>query len=112
MKRLVLWALLSPLAVVAQVHKCQIDGKPAYTEAPCPAGTGKEIQSRETTLDTSVVREQAGRMPKEPAPVVAKKAKPAGLCSHIKWQGAAPTQRESELMSACMKKAAKDYRRP
>lgn len=112
MKHLVLWALLLPVAAAAQVHKCQIDGKTAYTEAPCPTGTGKEIQIRENTLDTSGVREQAGRMPKEPAPVVAKKAKPAGLCSHIKWQGAAPTQRESELMSACMKKAAKDYRRP
>ena len=112
MKRLVLWAVLSPLAAFAQVHKCQIDGKTAYTEAPCPTGTGKEIQIRENTLDTSGVREQAGRRDKEPAPVVAKTAKQPGLCSHIKWQGTSPTQRESDLMKACMQKAAKDYRRP
>lgn len=111
MKHLVLWALLLPLAAAAQVHKCQIDGKTAYTEAPCPTGTGKEMQIRENTLDTSGVREQAGRMPKEQAPV-ATKAKPAGLCSHIKWKGAAPTDRESEQMSECIKKAVRDMRRP
>lgn len=111
MKRLVLWAILSPLAVAAQVHKCQIDGRVAYTEAPCPTGTGGAIDVRENSIDASGQRQQVAKIPKPIDPARPRGGSP-GLCSHIKWQGASPTQRESEQMSACMSKAVKDFRRP
>ena len=65
MKRLVLWAVLSPLAAFAQVHKCQIDGKVAYTEAPCPStakGTQLNIQTSAAGPDTSKERTESMRV--------------------------------------------------
>jgi hypothetical protein len=105
MKLLVLWALLFPLAVAAQVHKCQIDGKTAYTEAPCPTGTGGAVEIRENSLDASGQREQVDKIPKVTAPVRPRGGYP-GPCDYIRWKGASPTKEESEAYTACRKRNA------
>lgn len=55
MKRLVLWALLFPLAAFAQVHKCAgPGGKVILTDKPCaPADSLGVMVVRPNTLDTS-----------------------------------------------------------
>lgn len=108
MKRLVLWALLLPLAAAAQVHKCQIDGKTAYTEAPCPTGTGGAIEVRENSLDASGQRDQVGKIPKVAAPARPRGGYP-GPCDYIKWKGASPTKEEVEARKACEKRNAKGH---
>ena len=63
MKRLVLWAILSPLAVAAQVHKCQIDGKITYTEAPCSgAAKGAALNIRPSSGASDESKERTASM--------------------------------------------------
>jgi hypothetical protein len=114
MKRLVLWAFLSPLAALSQVQKCQIDGKTVYSDSLC-GQTGVAVNVNPNSMDTSALRKQAASAEKaaekERAASTKRQSTP-GPCDHIKWAGASPTQREAETMRQCMRKFAKEYRRP
>ncbi|WP_395407924.1 DUF4124 domain-containing protein [Pseudoduganella sp. UC29_106] len=43
MKTLLLFALVLPAAAQAQVHKCTVDGKVTYSQAPCERGQAAVI---------------------------------------------------------------------
>ncbi len=60
MKPLLLLALLLPLAVGAQVRKCQIDGKIVYSDSQC-GQHGSSVNTTANTVDTSSIRKEAQR---------------------------------------------------
>lgn len=118
MKHLVLWAFLSPLAALAQVQKCQIDGKTVYSDSEC-GQTGVAVNVKPNSLDTSGLRAQIASDKAQAAAAqrlatVAVKA-PSGRpdpCGHIKLKGAVPTADEAERRKDCRLKAARDRIRP
>lgn len=105
MKLLIALAILVPMAADAQVHKCQADGKVTYSEAPCSTGSGGAIQIRENSVDTSSIRDQAGRQPQPVAPRKAKVGEQADPCGYLRtWKGA-PTADQGNAHLACQKRA-------
>lgn len=60
MKPLILLALLLPLAVGAQVRKCQIDGKTVYSDSQC-GQQGAVVNTTANTVDSSGLRAQVQR---------------------------------------------------
>lgn len=60
MKHLFLLALLLPLAVGAQVRKCQIDGKMIYSDTQC-GQQGATVNTTANSVDSSGLRQQAQR---------------------------------------------------
>ena len=60
MKRLLWLGLLFPVIALAQVQKCQINGKTVYSDSQCGQG-GETISATVNSLDTSGMREQAAK---------------------------------------------------
>lgn len=107
MKVLPLLVLVVPLMAGAQVHKCRVDGKVTYSEAPCPPGSGGAIQIQENSVDTSAIRGQAARQP-APAPErktkVGERPDPCGYLNTWRGKGA-PTSEQADAYLACQKRA-------
>jgi hypothetical protein len=60
MKHLLLLALVFPVIALAQVQKCQIEGKTVYSDSLC-GQTGVTINATANSLDTSGMCEQTSR---------------------------------------------------
>ena len=71
MKRLFLLALLFPVIALAQVQKCQIDGKTVYSDSLC-GQDGQAIGGTVNSLDMSGMRELAAKRDEKAAEVAAK----------------------------------------
>jgi hypothetical protein len=105
MKHLLIAAVvLVPAIAFGQVHKCQVDGKVIYSEAPCPPGTGGAIDIRENSVDTGAIRQQAGRQPPPAAPRKPKFGEQPDPCGYLHtWKGA-PTAEQGNAYLACQKR--------
>ncbi len=90
MKRLLWLGLLFPVIALAQVQKCQINGKTVYSDSQCGQG-GETISATVNSLDTSGMRDQVAKRDEATAAAVkaAKAAEPKrasgkqGPCSSL-----------------------------
>lgn len=60
MKRLLWLGLLFPVIALAQVQKCQINGKTVYSDSQC-GQEGQAISATVNSLDTSGMRDQVAK---------------------------------------------------
>lgn len=119
MKHLVLWAFLSPLAALAQVQKCQIDGKTVYSDSEC-GQAGVAVNVRQNTIETSGLRAQiandkaqavaAESKERAIAAKAARGGKP-GPCDGIIPVDHKPSARQRNEFRQCRERQSREYNR-
>ena len=119
MKLLVLWAFLLPLAALAQVQKCQINGKTVYSDSEC-GQAGVELNLRQNTIETSGLRaqiasdkEQAAAAQRQQAATAAKAARGGkpGPCDGIIPVDHKPSARQRNEYRQCRERQTREYNR-
>lgn len=58
-RQLMLYLLISASAPAMAIYKCESDGKPVYSDAPCAGGKMLDIATAPTVTDTNSAKRQA-----------------------------------------------------
>ena len=121
MKHMILCALLSPLAVFAQVQKCQIDGKTVYSDSLC-GQAGQAVNTNANSIDHSGLRQQAANDKAKADAVVAKEQAAAARekkfapgkdsCGNPIDLSHKPSERLKNERARCTEAKVREYNRP